>query len=371
MFNLQLKLLSALTDRSNSDTLRSLKARKQGIDFYSNDYLGLTHNEEFKSKLIETIQERPNLLMGATGSRLISGNSECTMETEKWIAVKHQVEAALLFPSGFVANMALLATVPQRGDTILLDECIHRSVREGARLSAAQVYKFKHNDLNMLEDLLTKNNRTTFIAVESLYSMEGDFAPLKEMIVLAERYNAVLIVDEAHALGVFGYGIVAMNKLQDRVFATVVTYGKAMGLHGAAVLGSKTLIDYLINFAASFIYTTAFSDWHAVSIQKGYEFMATHSELAEQLQQRIATFRSCATPTSSHEKSPIQTILIPTNAAVKKLQYNLEEHRILTFAVVSPTVKEGSERLRICIHSFNTLKEINQLIHCLQTNENN
>lgn len=365
MYLINQRHTKALAHRAKLDILRSLKVPKNGIDFYSNDYLGLTRSKEFRTLLLEAIHTDPTLLVGATGSRLISGNSVYAMQTEAFIATKHKAAAALLFPSGFMANLALFSSVPQRGDTLLMDEFIHRSVRDGARLSAAKCYKFRHNDLNQLEQLLKKNKGTVFIAIESLYSMEGDFADLEAIVALAERYQAALIVDEAHAFGVFGYGLVAHKNLQDKVFATVVTYGKAMGLHGSTILGSHSLISYLVNFAAAFTYTTAMNDCHAMSLQKGYEFLTIHSELAQTLQQRILEFRTLDLPLLSAANSPIQTLLMPGSTAARALQKKLEEQQLLTFAIVSPTVKAGTERLRICLHAFNTQTELDQLIYSL------
>lgn len=366
MFQIEQHLLQNLAHRSDLDILRRLKSPKIGIDFYSNDYLGLARNAAFQSLLIDTLNAEPELLMGATGSRLISGNSEYTMQTEKFIAKQHNTETALLFPSGFMANLALFSSLPQRGDTLLMDELIHRSVRDGARLSAARCCKFRHNDLEHLEQQLKNASGRIFIAVESLYSMDGDFAPLEDLATLAERYHAALIVDEAHAFGVFGYGLIAHQKLQKKVFAVVVTYGKAMGLHGAAVLGNRSMTEYLVNYAAPFIYTTALNDWHSISIQKGYKFIEHHPELSQILQQRISQFKNIGFPSTSSANSPIQTIPVPDSKVLRALQKKLEEKKLLTFAAVAPTVKSGSERLRICLHSFNTSDQVEQLIESLK-----
>lgn len=366
MLLLNQRLHKSLIDRTEQGILRRLKVSREGIDFYSNDYLGLSRHPEFQNMLLHSLTADPSLLTGATGSRLISGNTVQIMKAEHLIAQNHQAEAALLFPSGFMANLALFSSLPQRGDTLLIDEYIHRSVRDGARLSAAKYYKFRHNDLYHLELLLKKARGTVFIAIESLYSMEGDLAPLEEIITLTERYGAALIVDEAHAFGVFGYGLIAQKKMQDKVFATVVTYGKAMGLHGAAILGSRSLISYLVNHAACFIYTTALNAGHASSILQGYDFLAGHPQLAQTLQARIRQLYTTGLTTFSSSKSPIQILLMPSGSAAKALQNELEEQQLLTFAVVSPTVAAGSERLRICLHAFNTAKEVHQLSYSLQ-----
>lgn len=352
------RLQENLDKRKETGTIRTLKPKRPGIDFYSNDYLGLAGNRELQNLLLKQVIEKPELLSGSTGSRLISGNSCTASETEAYIAEEHKFSAALLFPSGYNANLALFSALPDRHDTIIVDEQIHRSVHDACRMSHARKLKFKHNDLNDLEYLLKRQNGHCFIAVESLYSMEGDFAPLKEMTDLAERYNASLIVDEAHAFGVFGYGLIQQYQLQEKVCAAVITYGKALGAHGAAILCNDLIKPYLINFASPFIYSTAAQDFQWASIKTGYEFLKQHPELSEKLQQNIQVFRKQAIQTPSSEKSPVQAVLIPDNNRLKMMQSTLSESGFLTYAVYSPTVKEGTERLRICLHSFNTEEEI-------------
>ncbi|WP_140939625.1 aminotransferase class I/II-fold pyridoxal phosphate-dependent enzyme [Sphingobacterium lumbrici] len=366
MLNTLVRLNQALEDRTQKDILRRLKPPDKGIDFYSNDYLGFTQNVLLQEMLLKEINKQPYLLKGATGSRLISGNTDFMMEAEAFLAKKHGVESALLLPSGYLANMAFFSSIPQHGDTVLMDEFVHRSVRDGARLSPARRLKFAHNDLNHLEKLLKEVKGSCFIAVESLYSMEGDFAPLEELTELANRYQACLIVDEAHAFGVFGYGLVAKKNLQKKIFATVVTYGKALGMHGAAILSNQTTISYLVNFSSPVIYTTGSNDLHAMSIKKGYDFMEHNSTPAQNLQNNIREFRRIGLPTLSDAQSPIQTLPIPGISAAKKLQRHLMSKRFLTFAAVSPTVKEGEERLRICLHAFNSKEEINQLTNIIR-----
>lgn len=351
----------AIEKRKQEKVLRQLPAAKNGIDFYSNDYLGFSTESGLTEIVVNEIIQQPDLLKGATGSRLISGNSDRTMQVESFLAHKHQVQSALLFPSGYTANLAFFSSVPQRGDTILMDECIHRSVRDGVRLSDAHKIKFRHNDMQHLEELLKRSRGNCFIAVESLYSMDGDFAPLHALTLIAKRYNANLVVDEAHAFGIFGYGLVSQKKLQHRVFATMITYGKALGLHGAAILGTELLISFLINFSSAFIYTTGSSDLYAISIQKGYEFLKENPERIQDLQNNILLLRNSGLPFSSASESPIQILRGTTISCVKNLQQQLEKEGFLTFAALAPTVKKGEERLRICLHSYNSSDEINQL----------
>lgn len=348
----------ALCKREQMGTLRTLKPKVQGIDFYSNDYLGLAKSKELQKIMLEKINENPQLLSGSTGSRLISGNSRVAACTEKCIAEKHQFSSALLFPSGYNANLALFSTLPDRHDTIIVDEQIHRSVHDACKMSNARKLKFKHNDIEDLENILKRQEKHCYIAIESLYSMEGDFAPIHEIAELAKKYEADLIVDEAHAFGVFGNGLVDQYHLQDQVTVNVITYGKALGAHGAAILCNDSVKSYLVNFASPFIYTTSAQDFQWMSIKTGYDFLEEHQELPAQLQKNIEIFRSQGLQSPSSEKSPVQAIIIPDNHKLKSLQERLSEEGFLTYAIYSPTVKEGTERLRICLHSFNTEEEI-------------
>ncbi|MDP9959716.1 aminotransferase class I/II-fold pyridoxal phosphate-dependent enzyme [Chryseobacterium lathyri] len=352
------KFQEALNKRKEAGVLRTLKPKLSGIDFYSNDYLGLAGNEELQSQLLMKVQANPVLLSGSSGSRLISGNSNITDETENYIAEQHQYSAALLFSSGYNANLALFSTLPDRHDTIIVDEQIHRSVHDACKMSHAKKIKFRHNDLEDLESILKKQNGSSYIAIESLYSMDGDFAPLQEIATLAKKYNSALIVDEAHAFGVFGYGLIEKHQLQNDVFAALMTYGKALGAHGAAVLCNETVKCYLVNFASPFIYTTAAQDFLWISIKNGYEFLKLKPELSKKLHQNIKIFRDQNIETISSEVSPIQAIMVPDNHQLRNLQITLSCNGFLTYAVHSPTVKTGAERLRICLHSFNTEEDI-------------
>ncbi|WET50149.1 aminotransferase class I/II-fold pyridoxal phosphate-dependent enzyme [Chryseobacterium indologenes] len=356
----------ALHKRKQEGTLRSLQPKTGGCDFYSNDYLGLSTNKELQNILLKEVNENPLLLSGSTGSRLISGNSRIVTLTEDFIAERHSFSSALLFPCGYHANLALFSALPKRHDTVIVDEQIHRSVHDGCKMSNARKLKFRHNDTEHLESILKRQEGHCYIAIESLYSMEGDFAPIKEIAKLANKYEAGLIIDEAHAFGVLGYGLVERYGLTDQVTANVITYGKALGAHGAAILCNSSLKSYLINFASPFIYTTAAQDFQWMSIKAGYAFLDHHQELPLQLQENIKTFRSRGLSSPSSAISPIQAIIIPDNQKLKSLQKILSEQGFLTYAIYSPTVKEGSERLRICLHSFNTEMEIIRLTEIIK-----
>lgn len=352
---------NALAARQAQYTYRSLKQYGPGIDFLSNDYLGLAKDEDFRQILLAAVNGQPDYLQGSTGSRLISGNSAYTEATEAFIAAAHGTAAALFFASGYKANIALFSCILSRSDTIITDELVHRSVHDGCQLSQARKWKFRHNDLNHLETLLKKASGNVVIAIESLYSVDGNFAPLTEIVQLSRQYNAGLIVDEAHATGVFNKGLVHQYGLQNDVLATIVTYGKAIGLEGAVILGTQTLKDYLVNYAAPFIYSTAPSALHLLRIRSAYQYLAAEPHLRETLSRRIDFFREFGLHKYSESGSPIQLVQFKDQAELLKAHQDLSAKGILTYPLFAPTVPEGTERLRICLHSFNTAEEITAL----------
>lgn len=356
---LELQWHNALAKRKTEDHLRRLAQPVMGADFCSNDYLGFSANPELQQQILAIVSRHTRCLTGATGSRLISGNSPVTEQVEDFIAGVHQVEAALLFPSGYKANLALFSCIAGRHDTILVDERVHRSVHDGCRLSPAQKRKFRHNDMLHLEEMLKKSLGHVIIAVESLYSMDGDFAPLDAITKLASSYGASVVVDEAHAMGVFGRGLV--NRSGPDMLATVVTYGKAMGVQGAAVLGTDLLKSYLVNFAAPFIYSTGMPDVQALSIRAVYEHLEEQEHLPRLLQERIRYFRTQQLPGCSSEASPIQAIPFTNTSRLRSVVQALEAAHIRAYPVFAPTVPQGTERLRICLHSYNTNEEIDRL----------
>lgn len=355
------KLIDKLKIRKSEGTLRSLSCFDGFIDFYSNDYLGL-------SKV--SVEDRTSNLSGATGSRLISGNSQEAEKCERTLAEFFNSEAALVYNSGYDANIGLFSAVLQRGDTILYDEAIHASVRDGIRLSFASAYSFEHNSLNDLRLKLERAKGTIYIAVESLYSMNGDLTPLKEIAEIASEYNAYLIVDEAHSGGVFGTagrGLVEELKLEKSVFARLITFGKAYGFHGAVVLGSHSLKDFLINFSRSFIYTTALppDDYETIK-RKVTDASITHRQ--KELQENIAFF-TANTPSvhrKSNVRSHIQMIEIGDIHKTKEIASELQKLNIAVKPIFSPTVKVGEESLRICIHAFNTKEDISLVCSILK-----
>jgi 8-amino-7-oxononanoate synthase len=354
-----------LNRRKADSSLRELKHGAEMLDFCSNDYLSFSRSAELRALFEQEVKNHPVYRLGASGSRLLAGNDTFTEDLESEIADFHVAEAALLYNSGYDANVGVFSCLPQRGDTIICDEYIHASIIDGVRLSHATRFVFKHNDLESLEEKLKVSKGKIFIAVESVYSMDGDEAPLEDICDLAEKFGAAVIVDEAHAVGVFGphgRGISHELGLNSRVFARVVTFGKALGVHGAAILGSAALRTYLINFSRSFIYSTAAPFLSHMAIKVAYGYLKAKNHQAD-LYQRIQHFRSGLKPGCGliPSRSAIQALVIPGNVEARKMASYLQSADFDVRAILSPTVAAGSERLRICIHQHNSLKDITGL----------
>ncbi len=375
-------LSERLTAYEQNGLLRQLRTADAFIDFCSNDYLGFARSTELKAAIQRADAERIDARTGATGSRLLAGQTTLADEVEQELARFYQTEAALIFNSGYDANIGLLACLPRSGDTLLTDELIHASMIDGARLSAATRHRFRHNDLNDLAGKLqqaSSQGGNVFVAVESVYSMDGDLAPLRELADLCDSYGAALIVDEAHATGVYGSGpngkngdgLVAAMGLQDRVLARVHTFGKALGVHGAVVVGPAVLRNYLINFARPFIYTTALPPHSLLAIRCAHEQIQASLGVQSLLHQQLAYFcgqvRALLPGTTwTNSQSPIQCLLLAGNEQSRYVANECQRAGFDVRAILSPTVPAGQERLRLCIHAFNTTDEIDQLLTILQ-----
>ena len=378
------KLQDKLDQRREANALRQLKTPDaELVDFSSNDYLGFSKNPAIFSRAGEILKEQNLELNGAAGSRLLSGNHKLYEQTERFIAKTHQVEAALIFNSGYDANVGFFGSVPQRGDVILYDEFIHASIRDGIQMSHAKAYKFKHNDLQDLESKLSlraqsrslekANDSQIYVVTESVFSMDGDSPDLLKLVDLCEQFSAQVFIDEAHAIGVFGKGIIDKLDLGHLVMR-LVTFGKAMGCHGAAILGSETLKSYLVNFARSLIYTTALPPHSVGTILAAYEHTASDAKMSnsalKKLRENIQFFREELKKQQLQEffinsDSTIHCAILPGNARVKQISTELLETGFDVKAILSPTVPAGQERLRICLHSYNSQNEIKTLLSLL------
>ena len=353
MNNIESIMRSKLDERTKQLNIRQLVSYEGFTDFFSNDYLSLV-----KILLPSPVEDKPG------SSRLISGTTPLFLELEEKCAAFFEDEAALVFNSGYDANLGVFSCVPQRGDMILYDESAHASIIDGMRLSLARRRKFEHNDLNDLEKKLkqqTSNN--CFVVVEGLYSMDGDLAPLKEMQKLCEQYEAFLIVDEAHSGGIYGLNGKGYSKEQNiHPFIRIFTFGKAFGSHGACVVGSRISKDYLTNFARSFIYTTALSEYsvaRTLYILKTADFNKQQVLMQEKINYFNTIFSSFVL--TSDLSSPIKILRLKDRKAIRLVESKLHEQKIGTVAIFSPAVPEEKECLRLSIHAENSIKEIDEL----------
>jgi 8-amino-7-oxononanoate synthase len=360
-----------LDERKLLGTYRVLRPESTLTDFCSNDYLGFARSSVLKTNIQHEIDTHPLSLNGATGSRLISGNIIYTEQLEQQIATFHQSEAGLLFNSGYDANVGLFSSLPQKGDTIIHDELIHASIIDGARLSYANRYTFRHDDLDSLEAKLKQAKGICYVVIESVYSMDGDTPPISNILQLTEQYDAHLIVDEAHAVGLYPSGLITHLGLQDRVFARVVTFGKALGCHGAIVLGSNLLREYLINFARAFIYTTAASFHQLAAVKMAYGLLSQSATEIELLHQNISLFKQGIQQNDNYplinSDSAIQCVVLNSNDKAKQAALQLQSAGLDVRAILSPTVAQGSERIRICLHSYNAVEQIGLLTSTINT----
>lgn len=382
------KLHNRLSIRKNADSLRSLPEANTLIDFSSNDYLGAV-NHPALARVLQTatrkiLKEVSQGTSGATGSRLLTGNYPMYDTLEEVVSRFHESESALIFNSGYSANLGFFQSVPQRGDVILYDEYSHASIRDGIKMSDAKAYKFTHNELADLSQKLLKYKQSetsaVYVVTESVFSMDGDSPDLVAMVQLCQTYGVRLVVDEAHAMGVLGtkgQGLVQLYGLSQNVFARIVTFGKAAGSHGAAVLGSLELKQYLINFARSFIYTTALPPHTVASILAFYQMLnkmeTSHMvENVRRLKKKINIFKSHIPRTGMDayfvpSVSAIQCAIIPGVERVKALSRKLKEHGYDVKPILSPTVSKGAERLRFCIHSYNTKEQLHEVLEIMQS----
>jgi len=390
MQNLPLKLKKNIDIRKQQNAIRSLGSKKDLIDFSSNDYLGFSDLKQIYFTAEKILTDFNLMRNGATGSRLLSGNHRLFSPTEDFIANFHSAESALIFNSGYDANIGFFSSVPQRGDLIFYDELAHASIRDGISMSRAKAYKFKHNDIADLRGHIERNRNINndseiYIVTESVFSMDGDIPDLRPLAEFAEKQHCFLVIDEAHATGVFGSdgaGLVQELGIQDKVFARIITFGKALGCHGAAILGSTTLKEYLINFARSFIYTTALPPHSVATIMASYQYLKNKPELAEvdpenvegpeikKLKQNIEFFKTEIVTNKlqsffTESNSAIQSCIIPGNEKVKNTASKLEAEGYNVKPILSPTVPKGKERLRFCLHSFNSREEISGVLKIL------
>ncbi|HWG07006.1 MAG TPA: 8-amino-7-oxononanoate synthase [Beijerinckiaceae bacterium] len=347
---------SVLRGLSRKDRLRGL-APRAGIDFASNDYLALAGSARLRDAVATALAAGTPI--GAGGSRLLRGNCPEHEALEAEAATFFDAESALFFGGGYVANFAVLTTLPQKGDLVLLDALVHASIHEGARAGRAEHRLFAHNDAEAADSAIAAwrvaagGRGGLFIVVESLYSMDGDFAPLAALAEVAERHDGFLVIDEAHATGVYGLqgrGLAASLEGRDNVIV-VHTCGKALGAAGALVTAPRVLRDFLINRCRPFIYATAPPPIMAVAVREALKIAVEEPQRRTRLAELIAfanheiAVRGLARPTGSQ----ILPVIVGDNARAMALAAALQARGFDIRGVRPPTVPEGTARLRISL----------------------
>jgi 8-amino-7-oxononanoate synthase len=365
--DLNQRILAELTDLESRAELRHLQT-VHGIDFSSNDYLGLALDPRMKQAILEGVDYAARV--ASTGSRLLSGHAEAWTVLEHDFAHWVGAQSALYFTSGYAANTGLLSALLRPEDIVFSDNANHASLIDGMRLTKCRRVVFPHLDLTFLEDELRRNASVSgarLIVVESIFSMEGDRAPLTDLVCLAEKYGAELIVDEAHAIGVRGprgRGCVAEAGLSVRVFATVQTCGKALAAAGAFVCGSENLRRLLINRARTFIFSTALPPYFASQVAAGMH-LATEADAARARLAELSAFlrtelRANGFDTAGSD-SQIVPVILGSNDAAVHFSERLRNSGFGVRAIRPPTVPAGKARLRLSLtakHSEDILAEL-------------
>ena len=363
-----------LEQRKENNLYRKLQNTNNLIDLSSNDYLGLSRSAFIRQQVELDYRNYQFHKSGATGSRLLNGNSALFEEVEALLAKTHHAEAALLFNSGFDANVGLISTLIRPNDAIFYDELVHASIYQGMKLSGAKLIPFKHNNYIDLEEQLKtiKGFEVGFIITESLFSMEGDKADLRKLAEFASAYKMELVIDEAHATGLFGSkgsGLCNEAGIEDKCLARIYTFGKAIGSHGAVVVGSLKLKEYLINFSKNFMYSTALETHNLLCVKHTYFYLQNNINQLDSLFKLNKYFIERAKELKDKfevcGEGPIFGILVSGNKLCKDLAAYLQKYNLDVRAILSPTVPKGKERLRIILHSYNQPAEIDRLFALL------
>jgi 8-amino-7-oxononanoate synthase len=343
----------------------------------SNNYLGLANHPALIKKAVSAIK-RYGVAAGA--SRLISGNMTPHEQLEHDIALFKKTESALVFNSGYNANTGIISAIANNDTAILSDEFNHASIIDGIRLSRSQVYIYKHRDVTMVEDILRSINsgsngkrlKKKLIVTDSVFSMDGDIAPLKELVMLAEKDNALIMIDEAHATGVLGKngrGAAEMFGVSDKIHIQMGTLGKALGSFGAYAAGSKSLVEYLMNKSRSFIFTTALPPAVCAVSSRAIELVQQHPELRQKLKDNINFLRNGLRSigfTIANDPTPIIPVIIGDADKTMQLSSMLFERGIFVSGIRPPSVPEGTSRLRMTVTAAHTRQMLEKVLEAMK-----
>src|SRR3989339_2151351 len=343
---------------------------KSYLSFCSNNYLGLADHPRIKQAAIAAINQYG---WGTGASRLVAGNMILHQELEKKIADFKGTEAALLFPTGYMANVGALCALVGREDIVIGDKLNHASIIDGCRQSGATFRVYPHNNVSQLESLLQKSStyRRRMVVADSVFSMDGDTAPLPEIVEIAQKYDAILMIDDAHATGVFGQhgkGMIEYYGLERKIDIIMGSLSKAIGSIGGFIAGEKCLIDFLKNKARSFIYTTALPPAACAASLAGMTLIQEDTSLIDKLWENVRYLKSQLSEFISNisAESPIIPIIIGSAEDALTIPTRLYENGILLPAIRPPTVPLGTSRLRVSLMATNAKEEITKLINPLK-----
>lgn len=344
---------------------------KRVVNLSSNNYLGLSNHPTIKEASIRAIERYG---AGAGASRLISGHTNTTKELEERIARFKSTEAALVFGSGYLANIGIIPSIAGEGDVIIADRLNHASIFEGCRISRARLLIYKHKDINQLEEILRRYSscKTRLVITDGLFSMDGDIAPLKDIVSIAKRFGAMVMVDDAHATGVLGKsgrGTMDHLGIKDGVDIQMGTLSKAIGCYGGYVAGDKSLIDYLINRARSFMFTTALPPAIAAAAIAAFDIIEKMPEIRERLWENRGYYFKAVTGLgldTGMSESQIIPVMIGDEKRGLEFSEKLLELGVYAPAIRPPTVPKGKTRIRTSIMATHTKEEIDRGINALR-----
>ena len=339
------------------------------LSFCSNDYLGLASD----AGNIEALKEAlPETGLGGAASHLVCGHHEAHHQLEERLAAFTERSSALFFSTGYMANMGVISALVGRGDTVFSDKLNHASIVDGCILSRARMRRYAHGDVAALEEMLAKTDGHKVVVTDGVFSMDGDVAPLKELARICQAHDALLVVDDAHGLGVLGPqgrgSVLEAGLSEEDVPVLIGTLGKAVGTSGAFVAGPEWLTEYLIQKARTYIYTTAMPPAVAAATCASLDRIEADDARREHLNQLIARFRAGAENLGYElmpSQTPIQPIMIGDNHAALALSQALEEQGMLVTAIRPPTVPVGQARLRVTLSAAHTTEQVDQLLAAL------
>jgi len=340
------------------------------LSFCSNDYLALANHP----RVIAAFKQGADRYgVGSGASHLISGHSLAHQQLEDQLAEFTGSEAALVFSTGYMANLGCIASLVSEKDTVLCDRLNHASLLDGAKLSGAKLRRYLHNDMSSLQQKLQRvQNGNCLVVSDAVFSMDGDIAPINQLHAVCRQYNAWLMLDDAHGFGVLGQdgkGSMFMPGVDRQSLPIyMATLGKAIGVSGAFIAGSKDLIEYLIQFARSYVYTTAMPAALAMATAESLRLVVEESWRREKLHALIDYFRHAAAQLGLQlldSRTPIQPVIIGDAETALSLKAACREQGIMVAAIRSPTVAKGSERLRITLSAAHETSDIDQLLDIL------